>query len=118
MVVMFARTSADPAREDDVHLAVAHYGPELYGLALAITANQVDADDAYQSAWVDAMRHWDQLRVASKRRAWLAAIVARRRNAAGGSACSGCAGTSPSGTSWGWRPSWSGIRPWQPPSPN
>jgi RNA polymerase sigma factor (sigma-70 family) len=77
MVAMFARPTADTAREDDVDLAVAHFGSEMYGLALAITANRADADDAYQSAWVDAMRHWDQLRVESRRRAWLAAIVAR-----------------------------------------
>ncbi len=83
MVVMFARTSADPAREDEIHQAVEDYGAELYGLTLAITANRVDADDAYQSAWVDAMRHWDQLRVTSKRRAWLSAIVARSARRSG-----------------------------------
>lgn len=77
MVAMFARAAADTAGDDDVHVAVARFGAELYGLALAITANRTDADDAYQSAWVDAMRHWDQLRVEAKRRAWLAAIVAR-----------------------------------------
>jgi RNA polymerase sigma factor (sigma-70 family) len=77
MVAMFGRAAADTAADDDVHVAVARFGAELYGLALAITANRADADDAYQSAWVDAMRHWDQLRVESKRRAWLAAIVAR-----------------------------------------
>src|ERR1017187_4028147 len=77
MVAMFARAAADSAREDDVDLAVARFGPELYGLALAITANRTDADDAYQSGWVDAIRHSDQLRVAAKRRAWLAAIFAR-----------------------------------------
>jgi DNA-directed RNA polymerase specialized sigma24 family protein len=52
MVAMFARAAPDTAPEADVDLAVARFGPELYGLALAITANRADADDAYQSAWV------------------------------------------------------------------
>jgi RNA polymerase sigma factor (sigma-70 family) len=74
---MFSRAAGDVARDDDIEIAVCRFGPELYGLALAITANRAEADDAYQSAWVEAIRHWDQLRIQSKRRAWLASVVAR-----------------------------------------
>jgi RNA polymerase sigma factor (sigma-70 family) len=77
VVTVFAREPADVTRGADIELAVARFGSEMYGLALAIAANRADADDAYQSAWMDAMRHWDQVRTESKRRAWLAAIVAR-----------------------------------------
>ena len=64
-------------RADEIGGAVSLFGSEMYGLALAITANVHDAEDAYQAAWLSATRHWDQLREASKRRAWLAAIVVR-----------------------------------------
>ena len=74
---MSSRNSADVATQDDVERAVLLFGREMYGLALAIASNVQDAEDAYQAAWVDAIRHWDQLRDASKRRQWLAAIVAR-----------------------------------------
>lgn len=64
-------------RADEITAAVALFGSELYGLALAIAADVQDAEDAYQAAWLSASRHWDQLRTPSKRRAWLAAIVVR-----------------------------------------
>jgi len=66
-----SRNSADVATQDDVERAVLLFGREMYGLALAIASNVQDAEDAYQAAWVDAIRHWDQLRDASKRRQWL-----------------------------------------------
>lgn len=66
-----------PPGSDDVEEAVARYGSEMYGLTLAITANVHDAEDAYQTAWSDALRSWTKIRDVSKRRAWLASIAAR-----------------------------------------
>jgi RNA polymerase sigma factor (sigma-70 family) len=66
-----------PPGKDDVEEAVARYGAEMYGLAVAITGNVHDAEDAYQSAWSNALGHWEQLRDISKRRSWLASTVAR-----------------------------------------
>ena len=63
--------------KDDVEEAVARFGSEMYGLALAITANLHDAEDAYQTAWFDALRNWTRIRDVSKRRSWLASIAAR-----------------------------------------
>lgn len=57
-----------PPGKDDVEEAVARYGAEMYGLAVAITGNVHDAEDAYESAWSNALGHWEQLRDISKRR--------------------------------------------------
>ncbi len=65
------------SRDIEVEQAVADFGPAMFGLALAIAANVIDAEDAYQTAWLEAIGHWDQLRESSKRRQWLASIVAR-----------------------------------------
>jgi RNA polymerase sigma factor (sigma-70 family) len=65
------------AHRDEIDLAIAQFGSEMYGLALSITANVPDAEDAYQNAWLDAASHWHQLRDPGKRRSWLASTVAR-----------------------------------------
>ena len=64
-------------RADEIADAVSLFGSEMYGLALVIAVDVHDAEDAYQVAWLSATRHWDQLRMPSKRRAWLAQIVVR-----------------------------------------
>jgi RNA polymerase sigma factor (sigma-70 family) len=68
-------TLGDP--DNDRGEAVAAFGAEMYGLALAITGRVADAEDAYQTAWMNAFAHWDQLQVKAKRRQWLASIQAR-----------------------------------------
>jgi RNA polymerase sigma factor (sigma-70 family) len=70
-------TETPPRKSDDVEEALVRFGPEMYGLALAITTNVHDAEDAYQIAWTNALRHWEQIRDVSKRRSWLASITAR-----------------------------------------
>src|ERR1700691_1350583 len=69
--------SANAATQHDVALAIAEFGREMYGLALSITANVPDAEDAYQTAWLEAITHWGQLREPARRRSWLASIVSR-----------------------------------------
>lgn len=64
-------------KADEVDLAIAQFGSEMFGLALSITGNMADAEDAYQTSWMDALRHWGQIRDRQKRRSWLASIVAR-----------------------------------------
>ncbi|HUZ71171.1 MAG TPA: sigma-70 family RNA polymerase sigma factor [Candidatus Saccharimonadales bacterium] len=61
---------------DDAEEALARFGAEMYGLALTITGNVPDAEDAYQTAWANALNNWSQLRDPSKRRSWLASIAA------------------------------------------
>lgn len=70
-------TESPPRKSDDVEQALARFGPEMYGLALAITTNVPDAEDAYQTAWTNALRNWEQIRDVSKRRSWLASTTAR-----------------------------------------
>src|SRR5579859_5090301 len=77
MTAMSRTLAQQTDRTDEIEVAVELFGPEMYGLALAIAADVHDAQDAYQAAWLSATRHWDQLRSVSKRRAWLAAIVVR-----------------------------------------
>jgi DNA-directed RNA polymerase specialized sigma24 family protein len=62
---------------DEVDVALAEFGPELFGLALTITGSTADAEDAYQAAWMQAATHWAELRNPRKRRSWLASVVAR-----------------------------------------
>src|SRR5579863_7905473 len=68
---------ADTTTQHDIDVAIAEFGSEMYGLALSITANVPDAEDAYQAAWVNAITHWTQLRDPDRRRSWLASIVSR-----------------------------------------
>jgi RNA polymerase sigma factor (sigma-70 family) len=68
---------ADTTTQHDIDVAIAEFGSEMYGLALSITANVPDAEDAYQTAWLDALGHWGQLRNPERRRSWLASIVSR-----------------------------------------
>jgi DNA-directed RNA polymerase specialized sigma24 family protein len=77
MADMTSNEAPSITRDEEVTLALERFGAEMYGLALTITASRPDAEDAYQSAWMDAVRHWTQLRDPSKRRPWLASIVAR-----------------------------------------
>lgn len=70
-------TNAPRPRTDDAETALALFGAEMYGLTLAITGNVPDAEDAYQTAWANALAHWSQLRDVSRRRSWLASIAAR-----------------------------------------
>jgi RNA polymerase sigma-70 factor (ECF subfamily) len=69
--------NAGTTTQQDIDLAIEAFGPEMYGLALSITANVPDAEDAYQAAWVGALSHWTQLRDPERRRSWLASIVSR-----------------------------------------
>jgi RNA polymerase sigma factor (sigma-70 family) len=57
--------------------AVAEHGSALYGLALAITGNVAEAEDAYQTALEQAWRGWASLRDRNSAPAWLATICAR-----------------------------------------
>jgi RNA polymerase sigma factor (sigma-70 family) len=65
------------ATQDEIDAAVSKFESEMFGLALSITANVADAEDAYQTAWVEALSHWGKLRDPAKRRSWLASIVSR-----------------------------------------
>ena len=58
-------------------MAIAEHGRSLYGLAVSITGNLADAEDAYQDALEQAWRRWEQLRAPESPRAWLATICAR-----------------------------------------
>jgi DNA-directed RNA polymerase specialized sigma24 family protein len=78
MEIMAAdRTSRFALKADEIDLAVARFGSEMFGLALSITGNVADAEDAYQTSWMAALTHWGQVRDPQKRRSWLASIVAR-----------------------------------------
>jgi RNA polymerase sigma-70 factor (ECF subfamily) len=76
-LLMPARIASQDTSFDDPEDAVRAFGSQMYALAVAITGNIPDAEDAYQIAWLDALGHWNQLREKSKRRQWLASIVAR-----------------------------------------
>lgn len=76
-MVTASETSTSSTAADEVDLAVVQFGSEMYGLVLSITGNVADAEDAYQTAWVQALSHWLQLRDPAKRRSWLATIAAR-----------------------------------------
>jgi RNA polymerase sigma factor (sigma-70 family) len=62
---------------EEVEHALTLYGSEMFGLAMALTANAPDAEDAYQTAWARALSHWDQIQDPVKRRSWLASITWR-----------------------------------------
>jgi RNA polymerase sigma-70 factor (ECF subfamily) len=77
MAAVARSENADTTTQRDIDLAIAEFGSEMYGLALSITANVPDAEDAYQAAWLNALGHWTQLRDPDRRRSWLASIVSR-----------------------------------------
>jgi len=77
MAIMAYQTSRSALSSGEIDRAVARFGSEMFGLALSITGNVPDAEDAYQTSWMDASRHWGQLVDPEKRRSWLASIVAR-----------------------------------------
>jgi DNA-directed RNA polymerase specialized sigma24 family protein len=58
-------------------MAIAEHGRSMYGLAVSITGNLADAEDAYQAALEQAWRRWEQLKARESTKAWLAAICAR-----------------------------------------
>lgn len=65
------------AADETFDAAVRRHGSELFGLAIAITGNRHDAEDAYQAALEQAWVRWDSLRDPTSRRSWLASICAR-----------------------------------------
>jgi len=72
---------------------VARYQPDLLRVCYVILGDASLAEDAAQSAWIQAWRKLDQLRDAQKLRSWLVAVaanearqIARRRRPVPGSA--------------------------------
>jgi RNA polymerase sigma-70 factor (ECF subfamily) len=53
----------------------AEHTPALHLLAMRLTGNRSDADDAVQETWIRVARKPESLRAAASPRAWLCAIV-------------------------------------------
>ena len=53
----------------------AEHTPALHLLAMRLTGNRSDADDAVQETWIRVARRPEPLRTATAPRAWLCAIV-------------------------------------------
>jgi RNA polymerase sigma factor (sigma-70 family) len=68
--------TADPPADFDDFFARTF--PRVRALAIMLSGNSPDADDAVQNAYVEALRRWDRVRTHDDPRAWVILVMKQR----------------------------------------